>query len=85
MALSDRPLKSYIAGTMEWARKIGATGQLVHEPIGVCVLITLWNWPIIQLAAKVGPALVAGCAMVLKPSEVAPLSAQLFMNGFYPA
>jgi len=66
------------ARAMEWGRRIGATGRLVHEPIGVCVLITPWNWPINQLAAKVGPALVAGCTMVLKPSEVAPLSAQLF-------
>ncbi len=59
-------------------RPIGATGSLVYEPIGVCVLITPWNWPINQLAAKIGPALVAGCTMVLKPSEIAPLSAQLF-------
>jgi aldehyde dehydrogenase (NAD+) len=66
------------ARAMTWAGKIGATGQLVREPIGVCVLITPWNWPINQLAAKVGPALITGCTMVLKPSEVAPLSAQLF-------
>ncbi len=66
------------ARAMEWQRKIGTGGRLVHEPIGVCVLITPWNWPVNQLAAKVGPALVAGCTMVLKPSEVAPLSAQLF-------
>ena len=66
------------ARAMEWERKIGSTGRLTHEPIGVAVLITPWNWPINQLAAKIGPALVAGCTMVLKPSEVAPLSAQLF-------
>ena len=66
------------ARAMEWSRPIGKTGQLVLEPIGVCVLITPWNWPINQLAAKIGPALVAGCAVVLKPSEQAPLSAQLF-------
>ena len=66
------------ARAMEWSTPIGSSGQLVYEPIGVCVLITPWNWPINQLAAKIGPALVAGCAMVLKPSEVAPLSAQLF-------
>lgn len=66
------------ARALEWSRAIGATGQLVHEPIGVVVLITPWNWPINQLAAKVGPALITGCTMVLKPSEVAPLSAQLF-------
>ncbi len=66
------------AREMEWERKMGAHARLVREPIGVCVLITPWNWPINQLAAKVGPALIAGCTMVLKPSEVAPLSAQLF-------
>ncbi len=66
------------ARALEWERKIGTNGRLVHEPIGVCVLITPWNWPINQLAAKIGPALVTGCTMVLKPSEIAPLSAQLF-------
>ena len=66
------------AQALEWERPIGSTGKLVHEPIGVCVLITPWNWPINQLAAKIGPALLAGCTVVLKPSEIAPLSAQLF-------
>ena len=66
------------ARALEWERPIGSTGSLVYEPIGVCVLITPWNWPINQLAAKIGPALVAGCTMVLKPSEIASLSAQLF-------
>ncbi len=66
------------AREMEWERKIGNNARLVREPIGVCVLITPWNWPINQLAAKIGPALIAGCTMVLKPSELAPLSAQLF-------
>lgn len=61
-----------------WERPIGSGALLVHEAVGVCVLITPWNWPINQLAAKIGPALVAGCTMVVKPSEVAPLSAQLF-------
>ena len=48
------------------------------EPIGVCGLITPWNWPMNQIACKVGPALAAGCTVVLKPSELAPLSAYLF-------
>ena len=48
------------------------------EPIGVCGLITPWNWPMNQVVAKVAPALAAGCSVVLKPSEVAPLSAYLF-------
>ena len=48
------------------------------EPIGVCGLITPWNWPMNQIVCKVAPALAAGCTMVLKPSEMAPLSAYLF-------
>jgi aldehyde dehydrogenase (NAD+) len=48
------------------------------EPIGVCGLITPWNWPMNQIVCKVAPALAAGCTMVLKPSELAPLSAYLF-------
>ncbi|WP_319434432.1 aldehyde dehydrogenase family protein [Mycobacterium sp. RTGN5] len=55
----------------------GAT-MVVKEPIGVCGLITPWNWPINQIACKVFPALAAGCTMVLKPSEVAPFSGQIF-------
>jgi len=54
------------------------TSLIVSEPAGVCALITPWNWPLNQIACKVGPALAAGCTMVLKPSEVAPLSAVLF-------
>ncbi len=48
---------------------------ITREPIGVCALITPWNWPVNQIVCKVAPALAAGCTMVLKPSEVAPLSA----------
>jgi len=51
---------------------------ITYEPIGVCALITPWNWPINQIALKVLPALAAGCTMVLKPSEIAPLSGMLF-------
>ena len=54
------------------------TTRLRKEPIGVCGLITPWNWPINQIACKVAPALAAGCTMVLKPSEVSPLNAILF-------
>ena len=50
---------------------------VLREPIGVCALITPWNWPILQVAMKVGAAIAAGCTMVLKPSELAPLSALL--------
>ncbi len=66
------------ARAMAWDSPIGSTGDLTYEAVGVCVLVTPWNWPMNQLAAKVGPALIAGCTMVLKPSEVSPLSAQLF-------
>lgn len=52
--------------------------SLHHEAIGVCGLITPWNWPISQLVAKVAPAIAAGCTMVVKPSEFSCLSAQLF-------
>jgi len=54
------------------------TTLMRREPIGVCGLITPWNWPMNQIACKVAPALAAGCTMVLKPSEIAPLSAYLF-------
>ena len=56
---------------------IGTT-QVRREPIGVCGLITPWNWPINQISCKVAPALAAGCTIVLKPSEIAPLSAHVF-------
>lgn len=57
---------------------VTGTTQIRREPIGVCGLITPWNWPINQISCKVAPALAAGCTVVLKPSEVAPLSAHVF-------
>ncbi|PWK60066.1 aldehyde dehydrogenase family protein [Roseicyclus mahoneyensis] len=69
------------AKEMEWDRPLGphAPGERIfHEPIGVVALITPWNWPMNQIALKVAPALLAGCTMVLKPSEVAPLSGLVF-------
>src|ERR1700730_7988416 len=51
------------------------TVRLVQEPVGVCALITPWNWPMNQVAAKVVPALAAGCTMMLKPSDYSPFSA----------
>ena len=65
------------AEDMQWDYMRGTT-RIVHEGIGVCALITPWNWPMNQIACKVAPALVAGCTMVLKPSEIAPLSGTLF-------
>src|SRR5690606_14428905 len=51
---------------------------IVREPIGVCGFITPWNWPLNQIVCKVAPAIATGCTMVLKPSEVAPFSGQIF-------
>ena len=56
---------------------LGAT-TILKEPVGVCALITPWNWPLLQITAKVAPALATGCTMVLKPSENAPLNALIF-------
>jgi aldehyde dehydrogenase (NAD+) len=66
-ALADYPLEE------DW----GST-RIVREPVGVCALFAPWNWPMNQVTAKVAPALAAGCTMVLKPSQLAPLSALLF-------
>jgi aldehyde dehydrogenase (NAD+) len=62
-------MKSY-----QWEEKKG-NYVLRREPVGVCGLITPWNWPINQISCKVAPAIAAGCTMVLKPSEVAPINA----------
>jgi aldehyde dehydrogenase (NAD+) len=59
--------------------------RLVQEPVGVCALITPWNWPMNQVAAKVIPALAAGCTMVLKPSEYSPFSAILWAKVMHEA
>ncbi|MGC6328571.1 aldehyde dehydrogenase family protein [Rhizorhabdus sp. FW153] len=64
--LRDYPFETPLGSTL-----------LQREAIGVCVLITPWNWPMNQIAAKVAPALAAGCTMVLKPSELSPLDAAI--------
>jgi aldehyde dehydrogenase (NAD+) len=61
------------------------TTAIRREPIGVCGLITPWNWPLYQITAKVAPALAAGCTVVLKPSELSPLSALLFAQVVHDA
>ena len=74
-------LESTIAALKDFDLTQTKTGySLHHEPVGVCGLITPWNWPISQLVAKVAPAIAAGCTMVVKPSEFSPLSAQLFAD-----
>jgi len=72
-------LKNY-----EFCERKGQT-RIVREPVGVCGLITPWNWPLNQIMCKVAPALAAGCTMVLKPSEIAPLNAIVVANILHEA
>ncbi len=79
-------LKSAIKSlnTFEFEREMD--GKIIrHEAIGVCGMITPWNWPINQIASKVSPALAAGCTMILKPSEIAPISAMVFTDILHEA
>ncbi|GBQ67595.1 aldehyde dehydrogenase [Ameyamaea chiangmaiensis NBRC 103196] len=73
-ALREFPLEEHVG-----------TALITHEPVGVAALITPWNWPMNQIASKVGPAIAAGCTMVLKPSEIAPLSGLLFAEIMHEA
>ena len=69
------------AKAFEFNRPLGdhdPNTRIVYEPVGVCALITPWNWPMNQITLKVIAALIAGCTMVLKPSEESPLNAMLF-------
>jgi len=70
--------------TFEFEEARGRT-MIVREPVGVVGMITPWNWPINQIACKVAPALAAGCTIVLKPTEVAPLNAILFTEILHEA
>jgi aldehyde dehydrogenase (NAD+) len=72
--LASYEFEKFMAGTL-----------IRREPIGVCGLITPWNWPLNQITSKLAPALAAGCTVVLKPSEVAPLSAILFTEILHDA
>lgn len=72
--LADRQFEELIGTTL-----------VVREPVGVCAMITPWNWPMNQVGCKVAPALAVGCTMVLKPSEVAPLNAVLFTEILHEA
>jgi aldehyde dehydrogenase (NAD+) len=64
--------------TFAFDQTTAAGNTVAREPVGVCALITPWNWPMNQIAAKVAPALATGCTCVLKASEISPLSAHLF-------
>jgi aldehyde dehydrogenase (NAD+) len=68
----------------EFTQVKGTTG-IVHEPVGVVGMITPWNWPVNQIMCKAAPAIAAGCTMVLKPSEIAPLNAMLIADVFHEA
>ncbi len=63
----------------------GSSEKILREPIGVCALITPWNWPMNQIMLKAIPAMATGCTMVLKPSEIAPLSGLLFADFVHEA
>lgn len=73
-----------VLASYKFEERLGS-GIVRREPIGVCGLITPWNWPLNQVASKVAPALATGCTVVLKPSEVAPLSAMLFAQVVHEA
>jgi aldehyde dehydrogenase (NAD+) len=73
-----------VLGSYKFEEMKGST-LMRREPVGVCGLITPWNWPVNQIACKVAPALAAGCTMVLKPSEIAPLSGYLFTQILHEA
>lgn len=73
-----------LLNTYQFTEKLTAS-TVVKEPIGVCGLITPWNWPINQIACKVAPAIAVGCTAILKPSEVAPLSAYIFAEMMHDA
>ena len=73
----------FLQAAKDWSpiQKLGnhaPDDRIIYDPIGVCALITPWNWPMNQVVLKVAPALLAGCTMVLKPSEIAPLSSMVF-------
>ncbi len=73
-----------ILAEFPFGHALGRT-RILREPVGVCGLITPWNWPVNQIVCKVAPALAAGCTVVLKPSETAPLSAILWAETMHAA
>jgi len=77
LPIMDVGAMTQVLDNFAWEEQIG-NSLIVREPVGVVGCITPWNYPLHQIAAKVGPALAAGCTVVLKPSEVAPLNAFIF-------
>jgi aldehyde dehydrogenase (NAD+) len=82
LPIADIATAAQLASTFEWERTIG-NSTVVMEPLGVVGCITPWNYPLHQITAKVGYALAAGCTVVLKPSEVAPLCAFLLFDAIH--
>ncbi|WP_319567137.1 aldehyde dehydrogenase family protein [Cohaesibacter marisflavi] len=79
-------LQGFIDALKEYEFESTCCGDIIlREPIGVCGLITPWNWPMNQMVLKIAPALAAGCTMVLKPSELTPLSAMLYAEILHEA
>jgi aldehyde dehydrogenase (NAD+) len=81
LPLADIATAAQLATDMAWEQEVGNSRVLI-EPIGVVGAITPWNYPLHQITAKVAYALAAGCTVVLKPSEVAPLCSYLLMEAF---
>ncbi len=82
--LAHFQITAKLARDYPFEQPLGTT-RLLKEPVGVCALITPWNWPMNQIACKVAPALAAGCTMVLKPSEFAPYSARILAEIIHEA
>lgn len=83
-ALDHFEQASRVLETYEFEHMMGGT-RIVREPIGVCGFITPWNWPVNQVASKLAPALAAGCTVVVKPSEMAPLSSIILAEAIHDA
>ena len=81
LPIMDFGSMQHLAEHIPWEQQIG-NSLIVREPVGVVGAITPWNYPLYQIAAKVAPAIAAGCTVVLKPSEVTPLNAFLLAEIF---
>jgi aldehyde dehydrogenase (NAD+) len=82
LPLADIGTAAQLATSFDWERQLG-NSTVVMEPLGVVGCITPWNYPLHQVTAKVAYALAAGCTVVLKPSEVAPLCAFMFFDAIH--
>ncbi len=84
MPLAHFQIMLNILKDFEFEKKHGPT-TIAHDPVGVCALVTPWNWPAHQVVGKVAPALAAGCTMVLKPSELAPFDSHILAEVLHDA